>query len=129
MFNQTKSSNALALALATMLGAAAVAGAGAASAAQPQPQAQAQAQAPSVTVVYRDLDLSQSADVHTLYVRLQRAAASVCGPVSKMELANYMIWQRCYQSTLDSAVLSVRSPELLALDKASAGATGMAGRG
>jgi UrcA family protein len=107
MFIQSNGSKALAAVWVTMLGAVGVGGAGVASAAQPE--------APSVTVGYRDLNLSQPADLRVLYARLQRASASVCEPASTLEPARYMVWKRCYQSALDSAVLSVRSPELLAL--------------
>jgi UrcA family protein len=77
------------------------------------------APAPTVTVSYRDLDLSRPTDVQALYRRLQHAAAEVCGPVPEGELPRYLAWQRCYHIALDSAVLGVRSPELLAIYRAS----------
>jgi UrcA family protein len=96
------------LTLSALLGLSAVAMGAQASNAAPA--------APSVVVSYRDLDLSRPGDVRTLYRRLQHAAASVCVPVSQLELSRYMAWQRCYNSALDSAVMAVRSPELLALN-------------
>jgi hypothetical protein len=32
-----------------------------------------------------------------------------------MELARHLAWERCYSAAVDSAVMQVRSPELLAL--------------
>ena len=75
------------------------------------------AEAPTVKVSYKDLDLSRATDVHTLYRRLERASAQVCGDMPAASLAQRMAYERCYQSALESAVLEVRSPELLALDK------------
>ncbi len=121
MFIKSKGSNALAVVFVTMLGAVAADAAGVASAGQ--------LDAPTVKVSYRDLDLSRPADVRTLYGRLQHAAASVCGQVSTLELQRYMAWKRCYRSALDSAVLSVHSPELLALYGAADGASSKAGQG
>jgi UrcA family protein len=79
------------------------------------------AEAPSIKVSYKDLDLSRATDVNTLYRRLERASAQVCGDMPSESLAQHMAYTRCYQSALESAVLEVRSPELLALDKAARG--------
>ena len=69
-----------------------------------------------VVVSYKDLDLSRPADVRTLYKRIENAAASACvGAPPTVELARYRAWDRCYGAAMDSAVLQVRSPELLAL--------------
>lgn len=76
------------------------------------------AEAPSVTVSYRDLNLSRPTDVRTLYQRLERASAQVCGDMPSENLAQHLAYTRCYESALESAVLEVRSPELLALDRA-----------
>ena len=76
------------------------------------------AEAPSIKVSYQDLDLSRTTDVHTLYRRLEHAAAAVCADMPSESLAQRAVYTRCYQSALESAVLDVRSPELLALDKA-----------
>ena len=75
----------------------------------------ASAALPDVTVSYRDLNLTQPADVQTLYQRLKNAAAAVCGQVSAAELSRHAAYTRCYQTALESAVVEVRSPELLAL--------------
>ena len=74
-------------------------------------------EAPAVTVSYRDLNLSSPADVQTLYRRLKRAASTVCTQGSG-ELSRHLAFSRCYNAALDSAVMAVRSPELLALDRA-----------
>jgi UrcA family protein len=76
------------------------------------------AAAPSLTVSYRDLNLSQPKDVRTLYRRLEHAASNVCMQVPERELARHLAYSRCYNAALDSAVMAVRSPELLALDRA-----------
>jgi UrcA family protein len=79
------------------------------------------AEAPPITVSYRDLNLSRPADVHTLYQRLERASAQVCRYMPTEGLEQRQAYTRCYESALESAVLEVRSPELLALDKAAHG--------
>jgi UrcA family protein len=69
-----------------------------------------------VTVSYRDLDLSRPADVQMLYKRIEHAAASACFDApSAADLSRHLAWERCYSAALDSAVMQVRSPELLAL--------------
>jgi UrcA family protein len=69
-----------------------------------------------VTVSYRDLDLARPADVRTLYKRIENAAASAClSAPSTADLARHLAWERCYSAAIDSAVMQVRSPELLAL--------------
>jgi UrcA family protein len=72
----------------------------------------------AVTVSYQDLNLSSPADVQTLYRRLKRAASTVCTPAQTWELSRRLAYSRCYNAALDSAVMAVRSPELLALDRA-----------
>jgi UrcA family protein len=69
-----------------------------------------------VAVSYRDLDLSRPADVKTLYRRIEHAAASACltAPPAA-DLSRHLAWERCYSAAIDSAVMQVRSPELLAL--------------
>jgi len=78
----------------------------------------AQAAETAAAVSYRDLNLSTAKDVQTLYHRLEKAAASVCMQVPQRELSRHLAYSRCYNAALDSAVLEVRSPELLALDRA-----------
>jgi UrcA family protein len=102
MFTKPNRFNARTLTLSALLGLSA---AGAAGAAQAGPVAPS---APSVTVSYRDLDLSRPGDVRTLYKRLQQAAASVCVPVSQLQLPRHLAWQRCYDLALDSALMAVR---------------------
>jgi len=99
-------SHVITLTLSSLLGLGAAIGAASAARAEA---------APSVTVSYRDLDLSQPADVRTLYRRLERAASNVCGPVIESGMWEHTAWNRCYQQALDSAVMQIRSPELLAL--------------
>lgn len=69
-----------------------------------------------VTVSYKDLDLARPADVRTLYKRIENAAASACleAPPTA-DLARHLAWEHCYSAAIDSAVMQVRSPELLAL--------------
>jgi UrcA family protein len=76
------------------------------------------AQSDEVRVSYRDLDLSKTADVQTLYHRLERAASSVCGQVPAFELSRHQAYTRCYNAALDAAIAEVHSQELLALDRA-----------
>lgn len=102
------SRNCFAAGVAALLGLGATMGAGAA-----QP-----AEAPMETVSYDDLDLSRSTDVQTLYYRLERASARVCGQApASIELSRYLGWSRCYRSALDAAVRKISSPELQALNR------------
>jgi UrcA family protein len=75
-------------------------------------------EATEVKVSYADLNLSQPVDVQTLYRRLRNAAASVCSQYQSRELAVHHAYTRCYESALESAVAEIRSPELLAVDRA-----------
>ena len=69
-----------------------------------------------IVVSYKDLDLSRPADVRTLYKRIENAAASAClEPSPAVDLSRHLAWERCYSAAVDSAVMQVRSPELLAL--------------
>ena len=109
MITQHNRFNVITLTLTSLLGfGAAVGAANCAQAAAPD----------QVTVSYRDLDLSRAADVRTLYRRLENAAASACQQVPQYELARHLAYTRCVHAALDSAVASIRSPELLALDRA-----------
>ena len=103
--------NVITLTLTSLLGF------GAAMAAADAQAADAQAaDAQRATVSYRDLDLSRSTDVQRLYQRLKHAARSVClDEPSAEQFARHRAWQSCYDNSLDSAVMQVRSPELLAL--------------
>jgi UrcA family protein len=99
--------NVITLSLSSLLGFGAAIGANCAQAADT-----------AVRVSYRDLNLSTPKDVQTLYRRLENAAASVCMQVPERELSRHLAYSRCYNAALDSAVMEVRSPELLALDRA-----------
>jgi len=106
MNTQLNRFNVITLTLTSLLGI------GAAMAAADAQAADAQ----SVTVSYKDLDLSRPADVRTLYKRIENAAASAClDAPTNMDLARHLAWKRCYSAAVDSAVMQVRSPELLAL--------------
>jgi UrcA family protein len=106
MNTKTNRFNVITLTLTSLLGF------GAAMAASDAEAADAQ----SVTVSYKDLDLSRTTDVQKLYKRLEHAAASVCNDEpDAAQFSRHLAWQRCYNDALDSAVLRVRSPELLAL--------------
>ena len=106
MNTKTNRFNVITLTLTSLLGF------GAAMAAADAEAADAQ----RVTVSYRDLDLTRTADVQKLYRRLKHAAASVCleEPAAE-QFSRHQAWAHCYNDALDSAVLQVRSPELLAL--------------
>lgn len=72
----------------------------------------------SVTVSYADLHLDRPADVKRLYQRLDRAAANVCGDIPRQDLERYAGFRRCHERALEAAVQQVRSPELLAYERA-----------
>lgn len=100
--------NIFAASVGVLLGLGTTMGTGAAQAAE----------APTETVSYGDLDLSRSTDVQTLYYRLERASANVCGEAPPfIELSRHLVWSRCYHSALDSAVLKISSPGLQALNR------------
>jgi UrcA family protein len=74
------------------------------------------AAAPSSIVRYGDLDLSDAAGVHTLYVRIQNAAWRVCGQIvpahnGPSDIENV----HCRQTLVDAAVAEVNTPALTAL--------------
>ena len=76
------------------------------------------ADAAGIKVSYQDLNLSRTADVQTLYRRIEHAAASACTPVDRAELARHLAYVRCYDAAIEAAVAEVRSPELVAIDRA-----------
>jgi UrcA family protein len=76
------------------------------------------AEAAGIKVSYADLNLARGADVQTLYRRIEHAAANACTPVDQRELARHLAYVRCYDAAIEAAVAEVRSPELLAVDKA-----------
>src|SRR5277367_1247672 len=69
----------------------------------------------SLKVAYTALDLSQPMGAQLMYHRLQQAASSACGRLDRADVGAYLVWQRCYDATLQRAVLQVNAPELLAL--------------
>jgi UrcA family protein len=85
------------------------------------------APAHSLKVAYAALDLSQPMGAQLLYRRLQQASSTVCGRLDQVDLVSYGRWQRCYDGTLQHAVLEVNAPQLLAVyhsDAAGARTTG-----
>jgi UrcA family protein len=68
---------------------------------------------PSVKVGFRDLDLSTQAGAHTLYRRIAAAASQVCGYEGR-GLTEIAVWNTCYKSAIDDAVVKVNSPLLTA---------------
>ena len=67
-------------------------------------------------VSYADLNLTTKAGLEAMYARLEAAAKDVCGEAPMLiELARYKHYERCVDSTLASAVSSVRSASLAAL--------------
>jgi UrcA family protein len=110
MKTHTRHINVITVTLSSLLGFGAAIGAASSAHAD---------EATAVKVSYSDLNLSQSADVKTLYRRLENAAADVCSEYQSRDLARHMAYTRCYDSALESAVTEIRSPELLALDRAS----------
>jgi UrcA family protein len=69
----------------------------------------------SLRVAYTALDLSQPMGAQLLYHRLQQASSNACGTISPIDVGAYLAWQRCYDGTLQRAVLAVNAPQLLAL--------------
>lgn len=70
----------------------------------------------SLAVSYSDLDLSDPAGARTLYARLKRASAEVCGhQPSPLEPSAWKEYQDCYNLALNIAVERVNSQQLYAL--------------
>lgn len=77
-------------------------------------QGQSSASAPhSLRVAYTALDLSQPMGAQLLYHRLQQASSNACGTLAPVDIGAYLAWQRCYDGTLQRAVLAVNAPQLL----------------
>jgi len=74
-----------------------------------------------------DLNLSKPADVAKLYVRISRAATSVCNAANPNPLPHMSYFLRCYRDAMDRAIGQINSPELAALyrDKVSHGSSGL----
>lgn len=93
-------------------GAAALA-CGAASA---HPSDQSDADVAKAVVGFADLDLSKQAGVRSLYVRLQRASARVCGEHKNLRgLAMKRSYDVCYEGSLSRAVDAVNHSGLTAM--------------
>jgi hypothetical protein len=59
----------------------------------------------------------RSPDPEVTYRRLQVAAAELCGQVDRRDLVLVRAWNRCYEHNLDSAVMQMQEPELLAIHR------------
>lgn len=67
-------------------------------------------------VNYTDLNLANDADVRSLYIRLQRASARVCGDYKDLRsLAMKRAYDTCYQESLARAVDSVNHSAVTAM--------------
>lgn len=77
--------------------------------------AQAEAEAPQVTVSLERYDLSKQSDADLLYVRLQRAARTVCRPLDSRELSIKRLHAQCFEDALQNAVASIDNVKLTAL--------------
>jgi len=73
---------------------------------------------PSIHVHFADLDLSKPADAAILYQRIQSAARHVCtlsaAPWDGRKVTN---WQRCYDGTVEEAVLRINRPLITAVHR------------
>lgn len=69
-----------------------------------------------VVVDYTDLDLSQAADVRSLYARLQRASARACGDYKDVRsLTMKRSYDACYEASLSRAVDAVNHSAVTAM--------------
>ncbi|HEY5263872.1 MAG TPA: UrcA family protein [Steroidobacteraceae bacterium] len=70
----------------------------------------------STTVGYSDLDLSKSAGLSTLLVRIREAATTVCSPQPQAnDFPGSTDYRKCYSNAVDTAVTQVNNPGLKAL--------------
>lgn len=67
------------------------------------------------TVAYGDLNLDSEQGAKVLYARLRRAAEDVCLPLAGRDLTQRSIWQRCFNTAIDSAVGQVNKLSVTAL--------------
>lgn len=73
-------------------------------------------EAAKAVVKYTDLDLSKEADARSLYARLQRASARVCGDFKDLRvLAVKRNYDVCYQESLSRAVDAVNHSTVTAM--------------
>ena len=74
------------------------------------------ATAPHMTIRFRDLNLSDARDVEKLYLRIRLAAKMVCNEASSSSDGSRMShWTRCFNATIDDAVVRINRPTLTAL--------------
>ena len=74
---------------------------------------------PGITISYSEAELSTPQGLETLYMRIKRAAKSVCGvDSSSLTTLRSRHTVTCYQSTLEHAVRQVNRPTLTALHRA-----------
>jgi hypothetical protein len=59
----------------------------------------------------------RSPDPQATNLRLQQAAARLCGAISRVELARYRAWVHCFERNLESAVKQMHEPALLAIHR------------
>jgi UrcA family protein len=77
-----------------------------------------------VRVSFAYANLSNPQGIATLYTRLQRAAAEVCGhEPENRELSRHAAWYKCFGPALDDAVAQVRSIGLATLHAKRVGRT------
>jgi len=62
---------------------------------------------PQRVVKFQDLDLSTTAGVASLHIRLQAASRAVCAPLSGRSLESVRNYNDCYEKTLDKAMKNV----------------------
>ena len=80
------------------------------------PADQNDAEAAKAVVNFTDLDLSKQADVRSLYARLQRASARVCGDYKDIRnLAVKRTYDTCYRESLSRAVDAVNHSAVTAM--------------
>jgi len=73
------------------------------------------------TVDYSDLDLTQAADVVSLYARVHGAAEQVCIPLESEDLGRKLLWRSCVTESMKRAVAKVGVPALTSYYNARAG--------
>jgi UrcA family protein len=66
----------------------------------------------AIHVSTQGVDLSQAADAHTFYARLQNAAWEACTRANRVDLQPVDDVRGCYESALSAAIRSVKAPTL-----------------
>jgi UrcA family protein len=81
-------------------------------------RADAPSGAPQRTVRFADLDLATSQGATELYRRIERAARFVCNDVAyNWDERRALNWLKCFNDTVDHAVMQVNRPTLLAVHR------------